>query len=444
MHAASSRYHCLQSASGRVSHEPTCAPSNHVLHRMARVPHRESARMTQFRTSPTSLVVLLLAGVFLIRTAALMLGPLLVALAAAFHTSVAAAGQLAAAINFSWALTALFVGPVSDTYGRRQVGLTGLLVMAAGFLGSVLAWNYWVLLACRLLTGVGAAMIGPNSMAAIADHFPPARRGRQFSILISGGSLGTVLAVPLVAVLGDVGGWRLPFGAVGILCVVLWAFQWICWPQQARPAGQTVAFMTRFSTVSRSAGIWHVLGANALYQTAAFGLFTYLAAFLIRTYGMRTGDTALPLALVLLGAMLGSLLGGAVAGRTWRVSGVAFSLLVGGVLVGVAFVVGVSPWLTVLLAGAGAVLLAVFEPVTWALTAELAGDSRATANGMLTTSNQLGGMTGASIGGMVLAFGGFSLVGLFCLGAAVIAALVIRAKVRGFEASYAQLADLKG
>ena len=159
--------------------------------------------MAQSHSSGTVLVILLSAAVFLVRTAALMLGPLLVALAAAFHTSVSAAGQLAAAINISWALTALFVGPVSDTYGRRRVGLTGLLVMAAGILGSVVAWNYWALLACRLLTGVGAAMIPPNSMAAIADHFPPAKRGTPFSIVLSASFLGPVFAIPLVALLGD-------------------------------------------------------------------------------------------------------------------------------------------------------------------------------------------------------------------------------------------------
>ena len=108
-----------------------------------------------------------------------------------------------------------------------------------------------------------------------------------------------------------------------------------------------------------------MLGANALYQTAAFGLFTYIAAFTIYSYGIRAGDTALPLALALSGAMLGSLLGGTVAGRTWRIGVVALALLVGGVLVGIAFVVGVSLWVTVLLAGAGAMLLTVFEPVTW-------------------------------------------------------------------------------
>jgi predicted MFS family arabinose efflux permease len=211
---------------------------------------------------------------------------------------------------------------VSDTYGRRRIGLTGLLIMAVGILGSILAWNYGALLACRLLTGVGAAMIPPNSMAAIADHFSPAQRGRPMSLLFSASFLGPVLAILLVALVGEFGGWRLPFVLVRGLCVVLWGLQWVWWPPQAHPQGN----------------------------------------------------------------------------------------------------------------------LTVFEPVTWALTAELAGESRATANGMLATSNQLGAMTGASVGGAVLAFGGFAPVGLFCLGAAVVAALVIGAKVRGIGALRAHVA----
>jgi predicted MFS family arabinose efflux permease len=146
---------------------------------------------------------------------------------------------------------------------------------------------------------------------------------------------------------------------------------------------------------------------------------------------MREWETALPLAVVFLGAMLGSLLGGTVAGRTWRIRGVALTLLLGGIFAGAAFGLTVSPWLTILLAAVGAALLTVFEPVTWALMAELAGESRATANGMLATSNQLGATTGASAGGLVLALGDFSFVGLLSLGAAITAALVIGAKAGG-------------
>ena len=99
-----------------------------------------------------------------------------------------------------------------------------------------------------------------------------------------------------------------------------------------------------------------------------------------------------------------------------------------------------SLWPTVLLAALGAALLTLFEPVTWALVAELTGESRATANGMLATSNQLAATIGASVGGLVLALGGFSFVGLLCLGAAIISALVIGAKIQGIGAIHSQMA----
>jgi predicted MFS family arabinose efflux permease len=158
----------------------------------------------------------------------------------------------------------------------------------------MLAWNYGALLACRLLTGVGAAMIPPNSMAAIADHFTPAQRGRPISLLVSASFLGAVCGIPVVALLGELGGWRLPFGVIGGLCVALWGCQWLWWPRQALLAGQPVAFWSRFPPVSRRAGFWHVLGANALYQTAAFGLCTSLAAFLSHPYGCGWGTLPSP------------------------------------------------------------------------------------------------------------------------------------------------------
>src|SRR5439155_289677 len=156
-------------------------------------------------------------------------------------TSVVGAGQLAAAIGITWGITAPLVGPISDIYGRRKVALTGVTLIAAGTLGSLLAWDYWALLGCRLLIGIGAAMIPPNSMASI-------------------------------------------------------------------------------------------------------GIFTYFVAFLVTGYGLRPGATALPLALVGVGAMLGSLIGGRVAGRPQRLLIAGLGLATGGIGVGLAFASGLSPW----------------------------------------------------------------------------------------------------
>ena len=140
---------------------------------------------------------------------------------------------------------------------------------------------------------------------------------------------------------------------------------------------------------------------------------------------MTQGDAALPLGVVGAGAILGSLLGGYVAGRKRRLSWAAFVLLLGGLSIGLAFSTGLRPWMAIMLCCAGALLLTIFEPVTWVLTAELAGESRATANGLLATSNQLGFIGGASVGGLMLSVGGYLLVGFFFLGAAIAAAIVV-------------------
>src|SRR5712691_2908600 len=136
----------------------------------------EEEAMASRQAPPTVLLILLCVAVFLVNLSVLMLGPLLVTLAHAFQTSVALMGQLAAATAITWGITAPLAGPVSDAYGRRLMLLTGLLLMALSMLGSVLAWNYGALLTCRLLTGVGGALVPPNSLATIAEVFPPARR----------------------------------------------------------------------------------------------------------------------------------------------------------------------------------------------------------------------------------------------------------------------------
>ncbi len=117
--------------------------------------------MLSRQASPTFLLVLLSVTTFLAMLAVLILSPLLVELAKEFNTSVAAVGQLGGATAIAWGITAPLAGLVSDAYGRRRLLLTGLMLLALGILGAALAWNYGSLLAFRLLTGVGGAMIPP-------------------------------------------------------------------------------------------------------------------------------------------------------------------------------------------------------------------------------------------------------------------------------------------
>jgi predicted MFS family arabinose efflux permease len=383
--------------------------------------------VTQDALRPSVLLVFLAAANFLAMTVWLMLGPLLVELATVFHTSVAVTGQLTAATAITWALTAFLAGPVSDIYGRRRMLLTGLMLMVLGTLSAAFAWNFGALLAFRCLTGVGAAMIPPNCLATIADVFPPVQRGKAMGWVISATGLGTAFGVPLVALLTDLGGWRVPFYVIGALLLLLWGLLWVWFPTSQ--AGRTGSFVAHFQAVGVQAALWFVLAANCLQVMAFMGMSSYLAAYLMHTYRLSAGATALPLIVAGLGVIAGSLVGGRVAGQASRVTVVALAFVAGGCGAALVFMTDISPWVTVLLACSVAGLLPLSWPVTAVLLTELAGQSRATATGLFAVSNQLGAVGGASLGGVMLALGSFPLVGIFCFVTAVLAAGVLRGKV---------------
>lgn len=389
--------------------------------------------MARAGTSTVTLLLPLLAAISLAMTAGLMVGPLLIELSREFDTSVAVTGQLAAATFITWGITGPLVGPVSDAYGRRFVALTGLALLALGTLGSALAWGYGPLLAFRLVTGAGGAMVTPNSIAIMADMLPAERRGKAVGWLASSAWLGAAVGAPAAALLLDVGGWRLPFYVVGGLVLALWGVLWVWLPEAARTPPKPLAFFAHFREATHGAGTWYVIGAGILVQTAFFGVLTYLAAYLIETYGVREGETALPLALAGAGAIAGSLLGGYAAGHLRRLAILFVALVAGGLAAGAVFNTELSLWGTVALSFAALVFLGMAMPVLVIVIMELAGRSRATASGLFASSNQLGGVSGSAAGGLLLALGGFPLVGLFCLAAAIAAAVLLRARVRDSE-----------
>ncbi len=152
---------------------------------------------------------------FAAQLASFMLVPLLAPMAAAFDTSVAVTGQLATVTFAAWAVSVVAVGSVSDSFGRRPVGLVGLSLLTIGILASAFAPNLGILMALRVVTGLGGGMIPPNSMAAVADTVPQARRAQAVGGLMAFATLSSVIGVPLVAIGAESGGWRLPFLVIG-------------------------------------------------------------------------------------------------------------------------------------------------------------------------------------------------------------------------------------
>lgn len=176
--------------------------------------------------------------------------------------------------------------------------------------------------------------------------------------------------------------------------------------------------------------VWYVLTANALLQMAFFGVFSYLAANFIQTYGMTVDVTVLPLTLAGLGVIAVGLIGGRIADSRRRLSLLTLAASLGGLLAVLVFVGTVSPWLTVAFAFGVTASLRVSSSITPTLLLELTHSFRNTATGMFAVSNQVGVFGGASIGGVMLALGGFPMVEIFCLDAAGVGGALVLLKVR--------------
>jgi len=379
---------------------------------------------------PGKVFIALGAAMFLVMGVSLMLGPLLVDLAEEFHTSVAVTGQLASATFIAWAVVAPLVGPISDSYGRRPIALTGLGLVTLGLVGSGLAVNYEMIFAFRTITGIGSAMIPPNSGGVIADLLPPRSRGKYFGRLIGVATVGSALIVPVTALLSGVGSWRIPFLAFGVMAAVVWTMSWRWFPSSRSVVSQSMTLVTRFKQIGSNGMLWYVICSNAAQRMVYFAMFSYLAAYLTETYGKSTGDTALPLALVGLGAILGAFIGSVVAGRAARLAVASACSLGGGIAAVVLFSAGISEWMVIALGFGVAAFFSIGWPVLTTRLTELAGPSTATALGLFAASNQLGAVGGSAIGGLALALGGFSMLGVFCLAVAAVAATVLRFKVR--------------
>ena len=165
----------------------------------------------------------------------------------------AVAGQLAGATAIAWGITGPLIGPISDSYGRPLVLLTGVMLLGVGFLGSVVAWNYGSLLGFRLLTGVATAMVSPTSIAAVADIFPPEGRSKAIGWIMTASGISAAIGVAMVALLLDVGGWRLPFLVFGGMTFDLWALLRVWFPQSQKQPGQSLSFFSHYREVGSNA-----------------------------------------------------------------------------------------------------------------------------------------------------------------------------------------------
>lgn len=105
----------------------------------------------------------------------------------------------------------LVAGSLGDRFGRRRVYVVGVIWFGVASLLCGIAGNVWMLVAARVLQGVGGALLTPGALAILQSSF--AREDRSRAIGAWSGLAGVATAIgPLAGgLLVQVWSWRLAF-----------------------------------------------------------------------------------------------------------------------------------------------------------------------------------------------------------------------------------------
>jgi EmrB/QacA subfamily drug resistance transporter len=140
------------------------------------------------------------------------------------------------AVLLGWVATAYLIaaamflvpfGRIADIYGRKKIFTIGILLFSIASLLSGLSTSAYMLIAFRVLQGIGGAMIFGTGVAILTSVFPVGERGRVLGINVAAVYIGLSIGPFAGGFLTEHLGWRsvfyanVPLGLL-VLGLILW------------------------------------------------------------------------------------------------------------------------------------------------------------------------------------------------------------------------------
>jgi len=257
-------------------------------------------------------LLVLASGMFAIGTDSFVVAGVLPQVSASLHAPIALAGQMVTLYALSYALLSPVIAAAAAHWPRKRLMLTGLAVFVLGNVATALAPSIELVLASRLVAGLGAAMFSPTATASAASLASPEQRGRALAIVIAGLSAATALGAPLGTFIGGWLNWRATMwfvAGVGALAAI-----GVAWRLPQIPAPPAVSLARRLAPLG-DARVLLTLLTTWLVYTGTFLVYTYIGLSFDRATG---GDPRVLAGLLLLwgvAATFGNLASGRLTDR---------------------------------------------------------------------------------------------------------------------------------
>jgi MFS transporter, ACS family, D-galactonate transporter len=135
-------------------------------------------------------------------------------------------GLLGSSFFFLFAISGVTVGFIANRVQTRHILLVMAIIWSAvqfPMLGTV---SLEMLIACRIILGVGEGPAAPVALHSIYKWFPDPLRGMPTAIIAQGSALGVIIAVPTLNLIIVNYSWHWAFGALGVAGLI-WMVLWL-------------------------------------------------------------------------------------------------------------------------------------------------------------------------------------------------------------------------
>lgn len=236
---------------------------------------------TAHRMPVASLLALAMAAFITILTEALPAG-LLPQMAQGLAVSEAWVGQTVTVYAIGSLVAAIPLTAATQGVRRRPLLLAAIGGFAIANTVTTLSASYALTLAARFVAGVSAGLLWALLAGYAARMVPEHQKGRAIAIAMVGTPLALSLGVPAGTLLGNLLGWRMCFGIISLLALLLMG-----WVRLKVPdfAGQPTDKRLSLRQVFILPGIRPVLFVVLAFVLAHNILYTYIAPYLL-TAGM--------------------------------------------------------------------------------------------------------------------------------------------------------------
>ncbi|MFT4126647.1 MAG: MFS transporter [Gordonia sp. (in: high G+C Gram-positive bacteria)] len=215
-------------------------------------------------------------------------------------------------VAFVAALAAPTLSAATGRLDRRPLFLVVLAIFAAGNAATALAPNYAVLVVVRIIIGAGIGLVWAVVAPCAVAQVPPRSAVRATTIAYTGGSLASVLGMPVGTALGQFLGWQSTYWALaGLSAVTLAALAVLLAPTP--PSGSS-SLRSLWRTL-RLRDLRTVLVITVLVITGAYAAYTYVTPLMVD--GIGIAEHLVSVLLLVMGAagVAGNLASGALLDR---------------------------------------------------------------------------------------------------------------------------------